>query len=105
MLFLACLIFSDILQDLHHLNPGGPSLVVGHNYLVIVKIDNVPEHVHVLQKAVIGRDGFVSPQLEMRVPSLVHEHVCQHWVIGLGVGQGGYGQLQDAQGLVIVKHL
>ena len=54
MLFLACLIFCDILQDLHHLNPGGPSLVIWHNYLVIVKIDNVSEHVHVFQIAVIG---------------------------------------------------
>ena len=105
MIFLACLIFSDILQDLHHLNPGGPSLVVWHNDLVGVKIDNVPEHVHVLQVAVIGRDGFVSPQLEVGVPGLVHEHVGQHRVIRLGVRQRGQGHLQDTQGLVVVKHL
>ena len=103
--FSSCLIFSDILQGLHHLHPGGPGLVARHNHLVIVNVDNVPVHVHVLEEAVIDRDGLIPPELDMRVPILIHEHVGQHRVIGLGVRQRGQGHLQHTQGLVIVKHL
>ena len=41
-LFTSCLIFSDILQGLHHLHPGGPSLIARHYHLVVVNVDNVP---------------------------------------------------------------
>ena len=95
----------DILQNLHHLHPGWPSLMCRHNHLVSVNVDNVPVHVHVLEEAVIDRDGLVSPELDMGVLRLVHEHAGQHRVIGLGVRQRGGGHLQHAPGLVVVKHL
>ena len=95
----------DILQDLHHLHPGGPSLVGRHNHLISVNIDNVPVHVHILEEAVIDRDGLVSPELDMGVLRLEHEHAGQHRVVGLGVRQRGQGHLQHALGLVVVKQL
>ena len=101
----SCLIFSDNLRSLHHLHPGGSSLVAGHYHLVIVNVDNVPVHVHVLEEAVIDRDGLIPPELDMRVPGLVHQHVGQHWVIGLVIRQCSQGHLQHTQGLVIVKNL
>ena len=86
-----------------HLIPS--TVLLRHDYFIIINVCNVFVLVYVSQDAVIDRYGLVSPELEVGVAVFVHPEVGQYGVIGLGVRKCGYGYLQNSNGLVVFKYL
>ena len=79
--------------------------MVAHDDLIIVNVGNVFVVVNVFQEAVINRDRFISPELEVGVTPLIHPHVGQHWIVGLVVRKSNCRHLQKSKSLVVFKNL